>query len=157
MTSRVLLVTLFGTVLCGSLLPAQSYAQSAASQQRQSHPAAHHHPRAPSAAVDETPVLGPDDARYLLDRTGFQPDQAEVRAYLGLTREQAVDQLLAGSLTAARTPPPDWVDTPWVARDVRKNWTPDQRRDEQKLRGQRYNELRAWWLREMLTTPSPLT
>jgi PhzF family phenazine biosynthesis protein len=40
------------------------------------------------------PVLGYDDARHLLARTGFGPTDAEVRAYATLTREAAVAKLL---------------------------------------------------------------
>ncbi|MCC8401778.1 DUF1800 domain-containing protein [Paraburkholderia sp. MMS20-SJTN17] len=33
----------------------------------------------------------------------------------------------------------------------------DQRREQQKLFKQRYELLRAWWVREMLNTPAPLS
>ena len=46
----------------------------------------------PAAAA--SPVLGYDDARHLLARTGFGPTDAEVRAYATLTREAAVAKLL---------------------------------------------------------------
>jgi len=114
------------------------------------------HRKAAVAEVDEV-TLSADDARYFLERTGFQADENQVRAWVGLTREQAVDRVLAGALTEARTPPPVWVNTPWVTRDMRKSWTDEQRREEQRLRGVHYEELRAWWAREMMTTPSPLT
>ena len=115
------------------------------------------HTTAAASAVEAESSLNADDARYLLDRTGFQADESQVRSWVGLSREQAVDRLLAGALTEAQTPPPDWVNTPWVTREVRKSWSDEQRRDEQRLRGVHYDELRAWWVREMLTTPSPLT
>lgn len=41
-------------------------------------------------------------------------------------------------------------------RETRKTRMDNQHRDEQKPRGQRYEILRAWWVREMLSTPSPL-
>nr|WKF56078.1 hypothetical protein HUO10_000525 [Paraburkholderia busanensis] len=102
-------------------------------------------------------LLDADDARFFLTRVGFAPDSAELAQYVGLTREQAVDKVLAGTRTEASTPLPDWVLEPVPTRDERKAWTDDQRRDEQRLRGQRYEALRAWWVREMLATPSPLT
>jgi uncharacterized protein (DUF1800 family) len=84
-------------------------------------------------------------------------DHAEVAQYIGLTRQQAVENVLATTRTEAVTPLPDWVLEPVPTREARKAWTVDQRRDEQRLRGQRYEILRAWWVREMATTPSPLT
>ena len=101
--------------------------------------------------------LDTDDARFLLARTGFQPDENEVRPFIGLSREQAVDRLLAGTLTQAVTPPPDWVSEPAASREERNKYTPDEVRERQRLRAKRYEELRAWWVREMIVTPSPLT
>jgi uncharacterized protein (DUF1800 family) len=117
--------------------------------------------RVPSAASAVYPgdqdILDANDARFFLTRVGFAPDSGEVAQYLGLTREQAVDKVLATTRTEAVTPLPDWVLEPIPTREIRKTWTDDQRRDEQKLRARRYEILRAWWVREMLSTPSPLT
>ncbi len=110
-----------------------------------------------ASSNDKESVLDADDARFFLTRTGFAPDNAELVQYVGLTREQAVDKVLAAVRTEAVTPLPEWVLEPVPTRDMRRAWTDDQRRDEQKLRGQRYELLRAWWVREMLSTPSPLT
>ncbi|MFL9953492.1 DUF1800 domain-containing protein [Paraburkholderia nemoris] len=123
--------------------------------------APHNKHRAPSAApavsAADQDILDADDARFFLTRVGFAPDSGEVAQYVGLTREQAVDKVLATARTESVTPLPDWVLEPIPTRDIRKTWTDDQRRDEQRLRGQRYELLRAWWVREMLSTPSPLT
>ncbi|MFM0317392.1 DUF1800 domain-containing protein [Paraburkholderia nemoris] len=112
---------------------------------------------APAVSVADQDILDADDARFFLTRVGFAPDSGEVAQYVGLTREQAVDKVLATARTESVTPLPDWVLEPIPTRDIRKTWTDDQRRDEQRLRGQRYELLRAWWVREMLSTPSPLT
>lgn len=101
--------------------------------------------------------LDADDARLFLTRVGFAPDNTEVAQYVGLTRGQAVDKVMAATHTEAVTPMPAWVLEPIPTRDERKAWTVDQRQAEQRLRNQRYDELRAWWVREMATTPSPLT
>jgi uncharacterized protein (DUF1800 family) len=116
-----------------------------------------HHAAAVSADDSTETLLDGDDARFFLTRVGFAPDNAEVAQYVGLTREQAVDKVLGAVHTEASTPMPAWVLEPIPARDERKLWTQDQRQAEQRMRGQRYDELRAWWVREMLTTPSPLT
>ncbi|WP_407945666.1 DUF1800 domain-containing protein [Paraburkholderia elongata] len=135
-------------------------APASAVQQGASH-APHNKHRAPAAAsvvsVADQDILDADDARFFLTRVGFAPDSGEVAQYVGLTREQAVDKVLATARTEAVTPLPDWVLEPIPTREIRKTWTDDQRRDEQRLRGQRYEILRAWWVREMLSTPSPLT
>jgi uncharacterized protein (DUF1800 family) len=133
---------------------------AAATQDSTPHaPRPKHHAPAASASVDDPAqsILDADDARFFLTRVGFAPDNAEVLQYVGLTREQAVDKVLATGRTEAVTPVPAWVLEPVPTRDERKVWTPDQRNAEQRTRGQRYEELRAWWVREMATTPSPLT
>jgi uncharacterized protein (DUF1800 family) len=115
-------------------------------------------PAATLAADDpEQTLLDADDARFFLSRVGFAPDNVELAPYLGLTREQAVDKVLATTRTEALTPMPAWVHETIPTRDERKVWTSEQRRVEQHQRSQRYEELRAWWVREMATTPSPLT
>ncbi|MDB5887443.1 MAG: hypothetical protein JWM03_315, partial [Rhodocyclales bacterium] len=43
--------------------------------------------------------MGPADAFHLLSRTGFTPNPTEISQYAGLSREAAVDQLLAGVTT----------------------------------------------------------
>lgn len=119
----------------------------------------HHAPTAGDSAASEREqsILDADDARFFLTRVGFAPDAAELAQYVGLTRVQAVDTVLASARTEAVTPLPDWVLEPIPTRETRKAWTDDQRREAQRLRGQRYELLRAWWVREMLATPSPLT
>jgi uncharacterized protein (DUF1800 family) len=76
---------------------------------------------------------------------------------VGLTREQAVARLLSTARSEALTPLPAWTADEPPGRAQRRAWTPDERRDAQRQCSERYGELRAWWLREMLVTPSPLT
>lgn len=114
--------------------------------------------RAASVTTDgEQTLLDIDDARFFLTRIGFAPDHPELAQYTGLTRAQAVDKALANAHREAVSPPPEWVFEPIPTRAERNTWTPDQRREQQKLLGQRYEQLREWWVREMLITPSPLT
>jgi hypothetical protein len=51
-------------------------------------------------------MLGYDDARHLLVRTGFGPTDPEIRAFAGLTREAAVAKLLRETQSVATTVPP---------------------------------------------------
>src|ERR1700722_862659 len=93
--------------------------------------------RTEAAAVDSDPLDAPD-ARFLLTRTGFEATASEVAPYMGMTREQAVDALLAGARPKAATPPPAWVTEPIPSVEVRRAWTQDERRDDQREQGRRY-------------------
>ncbi len=105
----------------------------------------------------EQAPLDEDDARYFLTRTGFVPDQQALAPYVGLSRVQAVDKLLATARTAPATPMPVWVDEPIPTRAQERALDPDVRRAEAAERNRRYEGLRGWWIHEMATTPSPLT
>ncbi|HSN20970.1 MAG TPA: DUF1800 domain-containing protein, partial [Usitatibacter sp.] len=80
----------------------------------------------------------------------------EVREFAGLDREQAVDRLLAGARREAATPAPAFVDDP-IERPAKLRGDPQARKALQRKLVREGLELRAWWLREMLDTPSPLT
>jgi len=110
------------------------------------------------AAAAPNAVLGYDDARHLLVRTGFGPTDAEVRAYAPLTREAAVDRLLREVRTVALTAPPATATDTAPLRPPR----PDTATQAERMAFVRQQtreglELRAWWVQEMLATPSPLT
>jgi len=103
-------------------------------------------------------VLGYDDARHLLARTGFGPTDAEVRAFAPLTRRAAVDRLLRETRTAPVTPPPAFTQETALVRAPRgDSATEDERKAFRDLQAREGVELRAWWIREMVVTPSPLT
>ncbi|MEM6896730.1 MAG: DUF1800 family protein, partial [Pseudomonadota bacterium] len=107
-----------------------------------------------SAAPD---TLTRDDARHLLVRTGFGAAPAEIDAITGLSASAAVAQILADIRSAPSQPMPAWA-TGWLyPQDVA--WTLGQTADELFF-SNRYleiEELSAWWLGEMIATPSPLT
>jgi uncharacterized protein (DUF1800 family) len=100
--------------------------------------------------------LGADDARYLLTRSGFAPTEAEVRQYAVLSKDDAVDRLLRGARTEASTRPPEWVSEPFERQRPKEMSDADRKLFQQRL-AQRGLDLRAWWMGEMLVTPSPLT
>ena len=108
------------------------------------------------AATASTP-MGFDDARHLLVRTGFGPTDTEVRAFAGLTREQAVTQLLRDVRTEAATTPPAWVNDSESPRYPRGTSTEEERKAFTRQWVREGVELRAWWVQEMLATASPLT
>jgi len=103
--------------------------------------------------------MGYDDARHLLTRTGFAPTESEIQEYSTLTRAAAVDRLLAGVHTEARTPLPQSA-LEFVPRErlrKLKNASEEERKAFLREQIEKSLELRAWWYREMLETDSPLT
>src|SRR4051812_31925273 len=101
--------------------------------------------------------LGYDGARHLLNRTGFGATDAEVREFAPLSRVAAVDRLLEGARREAVTAPPAFVADAIVPyRQVRDMSAEDRMAFRRKLVEQGL-DLRAWWIGEMLATPSPLT
>ena len=101
--------------------------------------------------------MGYDDARHLLARTGFGPTEAEVRQFAALTREQGVNLILRDARTEAVTPPPAFVSDTTPVRYQPQTLTPEERRAFLQKQIREGLEIRAWWVQEMLVTPSPLT
>lgn len=108
------------------------------------------------AAASES-VLGPQKARALLTRAGFAPGDAEAAEFAALTQRAAVDRLLAGVRTVAITPPPGWIDERLVPPRELRSMNDEQRKAQLQKQISMGLELRGWWLREMVATPSPLT
>lgn len=112
---------------------------------------------APALAQAQLREIGPDGARHLLNRTGFAASPSEIDQFSKLTRAEAADKLLRAARREPVTPPPAWVDEailpPYKLRDL----SPEERMKENRLNIERGIELREWWFRELLDTPSPLT
>ena len=101
-------------------------------------------------------AIGAEAARHLLNRTGFDAQPAQMAAISVLPRREAVERILAGAGSEARTPPPSWAGefiSPRLVRDL----DAEARKDFQRQQAERAIELKNWWVTEMLTTPSPLT
>ena len=101
--------------------------------------------------------LGADNARHLLNRTGFAASAAEIVEFAKLGRDDAADQLLRAVQINAKQSPPAWVNEPPIAPLKLRDMTQEQRQAELRKNIERAFELREWWFREMLTTPSPLS
>jgi len=117
-----------------------------------------------TAAAFSTAALGAaplsyDDARHLLNRTGFGATDAEIRHFTGMSREDAVRTLLAQTRTTAVTPPPAFTSETGPLRYPRRGEDASEMEKKQFQQEQIRDglELRGWWLDEMLVTPSPLT
>ncbi len=115
------------------------------------------------ASASGTPApartLGYDDARHLLNRTGFGATQSEVEHFARMTREEATKKVLADARTVAITPPPAWVGTADALRYPRagEKATDAEKKMFVQQQVREGLELRGWWVGEMLVTPSPLT
>src|SRR6478672_7242768 len=101
--------------------------------------------------------IGYDGARHLLNRAGFGATDAEIAEFAALDRAQAVDRLLASARREPSVAPPAFVDAPFEPYYRLRNMTAEERMAAQRRLAQDSFELRAWWLREMAETPSPLT
>jgi len=103
--------------------------------------------------------LGYEDARQLLNRTGFGATHAQIQHFATLTREQAVRTLLSETRTTAVTTAPAWTSSTEPLRYPRPgNKASDaERKAFQREQVREGLELRGWWMGEMVATPSPLT
>jgi uncharacterized protein (DUF1800 family) len=112
-----------------------------------------------AASGADAATLSYDDARHLLNRTGFGATDAEIRRYAGLTREEAARTLLAETRTSAVTPPPAFTADHGPLRYPRagENATAEEKKQFRMEQTRDGLELRGWWIEEMLVTPSPLT
>ena len=108
------------------------------------------------SSVSCASVMGYDEARHLLNRTGFSASEAKVQEFSRLTRQQAVTKLLDDVRMVAQIPPPASLGE-WVPLSSLKNKTAEERKVLFKEALQQGIDLRAWWYQEMLDTPSPLT
>jgi len=142
------------TVAALPALPTQAASSKSATA---THSGQHRAARTPAAADPAQRPLSESDARYLLTRTGYAPDARELAAFVGLTRAEAVDRLLAETRRTAVTPAPAWVNEAPLYGEAVKNLTPEQRRALDQRRNLMANQLAGWWAQEMATTPSPLT
>ena len=106
------------------------------------------------ACTGRAAPMGEADARHLLNRTGFGAPPQLVASYAKLSREQAVDRLLAGARSAPVLTPPSLVHEPsFRVRELGE----EEKKAAQRAAFEKGVELRAWWLQEMLQTPSPLS
>lgn len=109
-----------------------------------------------AGAATAAPAIGPEAARHLLNRTGFDARPARIDEIAGLSRSEAAEAVLAGNAKSAGTPAPAWVGEFISPRRVRE-YTEAERMQFQRQLVARGIELKNWWVTEMLTTHSPLT
>ncbi len=109
-------------------------------------------------AFAQDAAIGLDGARHLLGRAGFAATSSDIRAFAKLSRAEAADRLVkaAAAATSAITPPPSWVNDKPPAPAKLQALSQPERQALQRVNVEHAFELREWWFREMLNTPSPL-
>lgn len=110
-----------------------------------------------SPALADADALSPVEARHLVARTGFGAAPHEIAAFTGMSRAAAVAEILDAVTHRPSTPMPVWTMVwDYPAGEI---WTLG-RTAEDLFFANRYLEiesLSAWWMAEMIATPSPLT
>jgi uncharacterized protein (DUF1800 family) len=100
--------------------------------------------------------LQTDDIRHLLRRTGFSPSESEVANFSGLSRERAVDVIIQmAKQNQTKEPLPSFISGP-VPIAANKLQTQEERQEQRRQQIAEGQDLKRWWLWEMLTTPNPL-
>ena len=102
-------------------------------------------------------ALAFDEARFLLNRTGFGATVEEIKTLQPLTYEEAVKHLLRQSTDRAQTPYPAWYGTSLLNGRKYKALSAQEKQLFRKLRHRRWRELQLWWVHEMVVTTSPMT
>jgi uncharacterized protein (DUF1800 family) len=111
-----------------------------------------------------------DDARHLLNRTGFGATPEDIEKLTALSWTKAVDSILSTVTNAPTTDKPYWADEPvgglstlrlralagMRGADVQLERAAIRRRQEAQRRN-RITEMRTWWWNEMIRTQSPMT
>mgnify|MGYP000844682089 FL=1 len=101
----------------------------------------------PASAVP----MGEADARHLLGRAGIGTRPADVATFAGLSREAAIERLLAPTATGDPSPPPaELLD--YVSPQRLRMLSEEERKEMRKRSGV---ALRAWWVDAMLRAPTP--
>lgn len=102
-------------------------------------------------------ALSIEESRHLLSRTGFAPSFSEIKTLSSLNRRQAIDYQLSTLKTEPFTELPDKFRLPYQNDFNWKKASQQQKKQQRKLLRQQSNELKQWWLHEMIVTHSPFT
>ena len=106
--------------------------------------------------------LSLQESVHLLTRTGFAPSPAEIEAFTPLSRQEAVNQLLAHTRTSGFIAPPLWSQNvaSYSPQHLHLKRRQSNRQEKKKINDglrQQARGLQAYWLAEMAHTPSPMT
>ncbi|MGL6075209.1 MAG: DUF1800 domain-containing protein [Fimbriiglobus sp.] len=100
-------------------------------------------------------------ASHLLSRTHFGGSPKLAMHHAARPLSEIVSLMIEEAKKAAEPPKPTWVREPWINTErVYPETTPAERMENHRKAGERQtrerNELRCWWLDQMIRTPAPL-
>jgi hypothetical protein len=90
-------------------------------------------------------ALSPEEARHLLARAGYGANAAEIAELAPLSREAAVDKLLAGMRREPIVPLPEFLSRPWPRYRDFPTMTQEQRDHFIQARRLELQQIKAWW------------
>ncbi len=149
--------------LSESLFPEQSSEQSQQAPQQLPQGLAEPLPRIPSPHIHSRTkphlqqMMDVDDARHLLMRTGFGAEPVAAMHLIGKSRQQGVDLIVQGLSTEPAIAPPEWVNRPLPAYHARPDMSLEDRSAFNTKRAEELEQLRHWWISNMLQSASPQT
>jgi uncharacterized protein (DUF1800 family) len=98
-----------------------------------------------------------EDARHLLHRAGFGASVDEVKALVGLTPEAAAKRIVdAAAKSKMVVDPPKWTTEAFDSPVKYDRAAVEERQLYNRRQNDRVNELREWWLDQMVATETPL-
>lgn len=102
-------------------------------------------------------ALSVSESRHLLSRTGFNPSFNEIKPYLNLNRQQAIQKRLNSIKKQSQTFLDDKFTLPLKLKINFKQASQQEKKMFRKQIRQQSSELKLWWFNEMLKTKSPFT
>lgn len=102
-------------------------------------------------------ALDTDETRHLLSRAGFGATAADIREYAPLDRAAAIERVVAGWQRTPVVAPPDFVRGDREGFQRIGQMPPDERKAWEEKISTQGRAMKAWWMGEMIATPSPLT
>jgi len=102
-------------------------------------------------------ALSISESRHLLARTGFSPSFTEIQQYRHLNRQQSIQKRIDSIETQSQTFLDDKFQLPLHLNINLKKASQSEKKAFRKELRKQSNELKLWWLNEMLKTESPFT
>lgn len=114
-------------------------------------------PQSHSQATHLHQPMSIDDTRHLLARTGIGASASDIATHQGLTREQGIQLIIQGISMEPDVPMPAWVEHPAPHYHSRVEMLDEDKRVFNQHRDAELEQLKHWWVLNMLQTSSPQT
>ena len=113
------------------------------------------------ATVAGVPLVGNQatfaEARHVASRTGFGGSIDDVMAMVGVDYDTVIDTLVDHLLTVPLQSAPDWINTTILTWSEFSALSQSAQNAYNDAKWPRREALKEWWLREIVTTSSPMT